>query len=138
MDTVTEYQLAIAIAQEGGIGVLHKNMTIQQQADQVRKVKRSESGMIQDPVTMLENATVGDALAMMKENKIGGIPVVNANYELVGIVTNRDLRFEKNTGRPVTEIMTKSNIITIDNGKDLAKAETILQEYKIEKPGSKI
>ena len=133
MDTVTEYQLAIAIAQEGGIGVLHKNMTIEQQADQVRKVKRSESGMIQDPVTLLENATVADALAQMKENKIGGIPVISKERQLVGIVTNRDLRFEKNMKRPVKEIMTKENIITTKQGTDLKKAEAILQEYKIEK-----
>ncbi len=133
MDTVTEYQLAIAIAQEGGIGVLHKNMSIQAQADHVRKVKRSESGMIMDPVTLLENASVFDALALMKEFKIGGIPVINAKHELVGIVTNRDLRFEKNHGRPVWEVMTKENIITTKQGTDLKKAEEILQEYKIEK-----
>lgn len=133
MDTVTEYQLAIAIAQEGGIGVLHKNMSIQAQADHVRKVKRSESGMIMDPVTLLENASVSDALALMKEFKIGGIPVINAKHELVGIVTNRDLRFEKNHGRPVWEVMTKENIITTKQGTDLKKAEEILQEYKIEK-----
>ena len=112
MDTVTEATLAIAIAHEGGIGVLHKNMTISQQADEVRKVKRSESGMIQDPVTLLENALVSDALNMMKEFKIGGIPVVNDKRILVGIITNRDLRFEKNLSRPIFEIMTKENIIT--------------------------
>ena len=133
MDTVTEYQLAIAIAQEGGIGVLHKNMSIQQQADQVRKVKRSESGMIQDPVTMQVSETVGDALALMKENKIGGIPVINEQNELVGIVTNRDLRFEKNSKRPISEVMTSKDIVTTVNGKDLKKAEEILQNYKIEK-----
>ena len=133
MDTVTEHKLAIAIAQEGGIGVLHKNMSIQAQADQIRKVKRSESGLIQDPVTLIESSTVGDALALMKEHKIGGIPVINENKKLVGIVTNRDLRFEKLLSRPVTEIMTSKNIITTDNGKDLKKAEQILQEYKIEK-----
>jgi IMP dehydrogenase len=133
MDTVTEYQLAIAIAQEGGIGVLHKNMSIAHQAEHVRKVKRSESGMIQDPVTLLEGASVSDALALMKEHKIGGIPVINSSRELVGIVTNRDLRFEKNHGRPVKEIMTKENIITTTHGTDLKKAEEILQEYKIEK-----
>lgn len=133
MDTVTEYQLAIAIAQEGGIGVLHKNMSIEQQAEHVRKVKRSESGMIQDPVTMLENATVADALALMKENKIGGIPVVSQDNRLAGIVTNRDLRFEKNMKRPVNQVMTSENVITAKQGTDLKKAEEILQKYKIEK-----
>lgn len=133
MDTVTEYQLAIAIAQEGGIGVLHKNMTIEQQAEHVRKVKRSESGMIQDPVTLSVDSTVSDALALMKENKIGGIPVVSKDNILEGIVTNRDLRFEKVMNRPVKEVMTKDKIITAKKGTDLKKAEEILQEYKIEK-----
>lgn len=133
MDTVTEATLAIAIAHEGGIGVLHKNMTIAQQADEVRKVKRSESGMIQDPVTLSENALVSDALNMMREFKIGGIPVINDQRILVGIITNRDLRFEKNLSRPIVEIMTKENIITTSDGRDLKKAENILQEYKIEK-----
>jgi len=132
MDTVTDSSLAIAIAQEGGIGVLHKNMSIQQQADEVRRVKRSESGMIMDPVTLLETALVGDALTIMKENKIGGIPVVNANGTLVGIVTNRDLRFEKNPLRPVAEVMTKEGLVTT-HARDLTKAEAILQDYKIEK-----
>lgn len=133
MDTVTESNLAIAIAQEGGIGVLHKNMTIAQQAEQVRKVKRSESGMILDPVTLLDNAVVGDALALMKEFKIGGIPVVDGNKKLKGIVTNRDLRFEKNMQRPVSEVMTKENIITANEGTDLNQAEDILKKHKIEK-----
>ncbi|MGQ0827074.1 MAG: IMP dehydrogenase [Bacteroidota bacterium] len=133
MDTVTEYQLAIAIAQEGGIGVLHKNMSIQEQAEHVRKVKRSESGMILDPVTVFETATVSDALKLMKEFKIGGIPVVNSNKELIGIVTNRDLRFEKNLKRPVKEVMTKENVIVAKEGTDLKKAEQILQHNKIEK-----
>ncbi len=133
MDTVTEADLAIAIAQEGGIGVLHKNMTIEEQAKNVRKVKRAESGMIIDPVTLLDDATVGDALAMMKEYKIGGIPVVNTDKKLVGIVTNRDLRFEKNTVRPIQEVMTSENLITSNFVPELAKAEEILQEYKIEK-----
>jgi len=133
MDTVTESALAIAIAQEGGIGVLHKNMTIEQQADQVRKVKRSESGMIQDPVTLPENATVGDALNLMKEHKIGGIPVISKTKKLVGIVTNRDLRFEKNTRRPIKEVMTSENIITTRQGTDMKKAEAMLQAHKIEK-----
>jgi IMP dehydrogenase len=133
MDTVTESSLAIAIAQEGGIGVLHKNMTIAQQADEVRKVKRSESGMIQDPVTLNENATVGDALEIMREYRIGGIPVIDAEKRLVGIVTNRDLRFEKVQSKPVREVMTSKNIVTTNDGGDLVKAEKILQEYKIEK-----
>jgi IMP dehydrogenase len=133
MDTVTESKLAIAIAQEGGIGVLHKNMTISQQADKVRKVKRSESGMIQDPVTMSVEATVGDALDLMKEHKIGGIPVIDSAKKLVGIVTNRDLRFQKNMSRPIKEVMTDKNIITAKQGTDLDKAREILQEHKIEK-----
>jgi len=133
MDTVTEYQLAIAIAQEGGIGVLHKNMSIQDQADQVRKVKRSESGMILDPVTLEETATVKDALRLMKENKIGGIPVINNKRDLIGIVTNRDLRFEKNHKRPVKEVMTSKNLVVAKVGMDLKKAEQILQNHKIEK-----
>ncbi|MES2140897.1 MAG: IMP dehydrogenase [Bacteroidota bacterium] len=133
MDTVTEYQLAIAIAQEGGIGVLHKNMSIQEQADQVRKVKRSESGMILDPVTLLENANVTDALNLMKEFKIGGIPVVNAKNQLIGIVTNRDLRFEKNHKRPIKEVMTSKDLVIAKEGTDFKKAEQILQHHKIEK-----
>ncbi len=133
MDTVTESKLAIAIAQEGGIGVLHKNMTIEQQADKVRKVKRSESGMIKDPVTMPVNSTVNDALNLMKEHKIGGIPVVDESNSLVGIVTNRDLRFQKDVTRPIKEVMTTENIITAKEGTDLDKAREILQEYKIEK-----
>jgi len=133
MDTVTEANLAIAIAQSGGIGVVHKNMTIPEQALEVRKVKRSESGMIIDPVTMLENALVKDALRLMKENKIGGIPVVDENKVLKGIVTNRDLRFEKNLERPVNEVMTAENIVTTSEETDLIVAEGILQEHKIEK-----
>ena len=133
MDTVTEHRMAIAIAQEGGIGVLHKNMSIAAQAEEVRRVKRSESGMIVDPVTMPDNATIGDALKLMADNKIGGIPVVSKNGELVGIVTNRDLRFEKDHKRPVKEVMTKENIITAKLGTNLKKAEEILQNYKIEK-----
>jgi len=132
MDTVTESGLAIAIAQEGGIGVLHKNMSIQRQAEEVKKVKRSESGMILDPVTLSEDAIVADALGLMKENKIGGIPVVDADRKLVGIVTNRDLRFEKVMNRPIREVMTSEGLITT-NKVDLAKAEDILQEHKIEK-----
>jgi IMP dehydrogenase len=133
MDTVTEHRLAIALAQEGGIGVLHKNMTIDQQAEEVRKVKRSESGMIMDPITMLETATVEDALSLMKENKIGGIPVVDAAKTLIGIVTNRDLRFEKNMKRSIKEVMTKNNLVVAKMGTDLRKAEEILQTNKIEK-----
>jgi IMP dehydrogenase len=132
MDTVTEHELAIAIAQEGGIGVLHKNMSIEAQAEQVKKVKRSESGMIQDPVTMSIKDKVSHALHIMKENKIGGIPVVDDKMQLLGIVTNRDLRFEKNMKRPIKEVMTKK-VVTTKNGRDLKTAEDILQQYKIEK-----
>jgi IMP dehydrogenase len=133
MDTVTEYQLAITIAQEGGIGVIHKNMPIIEQAEQVRRVKRSESGMIMDPVTLTESAVVQDALNLMKENRIGGIPIINKTKELVGIVTNRDLRFEKEMARPIVEVMTKTNLIIAKQGTDLKKAEIILRENKIEK-----
>jgi len=133
MDTVTEYQLAVAIAQEGGIGIIHKNMSIEEQAAQVRKVKRSESGMIVDPITLGEDATLADAQRIMAEFKIGGIPVVDATNKLVGIVTNRDLRFQKNLAKPVAEIMTKENLITGPEGMKLEDAENILQEYKIEK-----
>lgn len=133
MDTVSEYRMAIAMAQEGGIGVIHKNMSIEMQAEHVRRVKRSESGMIIDPVTLPETAVVEDALTLMRENKIGGIPVINKTKELVGIVTNRDLRFEKKMKRPIREVMTSENIITAKEGTDLAKAEEILRKYKIEK-----
>jgi len=133
MDTVTESSLAIAIAQQGGIGVIHKNMTIAQQALEVRKVKRSESGMIIDPVTLEINALVSDALALMKENRIGGIPVIDESRKLLGIVTNRDLRFEKNQSRPIAEVMTSENIITTVENTDLITAESILQANKIEK-----
>jgi len=134
MDTVTEHELAIAIAQEGGIGVLHKNMSIEEQAEQVRKVKRSESGMILDPVTVFNNATIGEAVKLMTDNKIGGIPIVDKAGKLLGIVTSRDLRFEKDFKKSVTEVMTPySKIITAPNGITLKKAEGILQEHKIEK-----
>lgn len=133
MDTVTESALAIAIAQEGGIGVVHKNMSIESQAREVRKVKRSESGMIQDPITLGEDAVVGDALQLMKEHKIGGIPVTDKYGKLIGIVTNRDLRFEKGISRLVKEVMTAENIITADKSCDLTTAEQILQKWKIEK-----
>jgi len=133
MDTVTGAELAIAIAQQGGIGVVHKNQSIAEQAAEVRRVKRSESGMIQDPVTLQEGALVGDALKLMAEHGIGGIPVINANGRLVGIVTNRDLRFEKKMSRPVAEVMTRENLITTAPDTDLARAEEILQQFKIEK-----
>jgi len=134
MDTVTEANLAIALAREGGLGILHKNMSIEKQAEQVRKVKRSESGMIVDPITLRVDATIGDALQLMKENKIGGIPIVDQDQRLVGILTNRDLRFEtSNKKGKVSEVMTKENLITAPEGTTLKKAETILRNYKIEK-----
>ena len=133
MDTVTDATMAIAMAQEGGIGVLHKNMTIEEQANEVRKVKRAENGMILDPITLPEDAVVEDALAIMREYKIGGIPVVNVLRELVGIVTNRDLRFERELDKPVTEVMTKENLITVAEFTTFDEAEVILQKYKIEK-----
>jgi IMP dehydrogenase len=133
MDTVTEAQMAIAMALEGGIGMIHKNMSIEAQADQVRKVKRSQSGLILDPITLSVAATVRDAEKIMREYKIGGIPVVDQNGKLVGIITNRDLRFQKDMSIPVEQIMTKENLITANEGITLAKAESILQKYKIEK-----
>ena len=133
MDTVTESALAIALAREGGLGILHKNMSIENQAAQVRKVKRSESGLILDPITLLEDATIGNAIRIMKENKIGGIPIIDKNQKLVGILTNRDLRFETKLSRKVSELMTKENLITAPEGTDLKKAENILRQYKIEK-----
>ncbi len=133
MDTVTESRMAIAIAREGGIGVLHKNMTIADQAAKVRRVKRAESGMILDPVTLPADALVRDAKASMKEHSIGGIPIVDAEGRLIGIVTNRDLRFEKNNDRPVSEVMTSENLVTTGEGTSMAQAEDILQEHKIEK-----
>ena len=133
MDTVTESALAIAMAQEGGIGVLHKNMSIADQAFEVRKVKRSESGMIQDPVTIFENATIGQAIQLRKEYSIGGIPVVDGNHKLVGIITNRDLRFEKDHSKLINEVMTSENLITAKEGTTLKEAEDILQNHKIEK-----
>jgi IMP dehydrogenase len=132
MDTVTESKMAIAIAQEGGIGVLHKNMTIKQQALEVRKVKRSESGMILDPITLSANATVGDAFKLMRENRIGGIPIVDENMKLLGIVTNRDLRFENDMALSISKVMTNKNIITTELN-DLENAENILKDNKIEK-----
>ncbi len=133
MDTVTEASLAMALAREGGLGILHKNMSIEQQANQVRKVKRSESGLILDPITLLENATIGDALKLMRDNKIGGIPIVDKNGKLTGILTNRDLRFEKDVKMKISEVMTSENLITAPEGTDLKKAEKILRQYKIEK-----
>ncbi|MDX1278532.1 IMP dehydrogenase [Oceanihabitans sediminis] len=133
MDTVTESAMAIAIAREGGIGVLHKNMTIAQQANEVRKVKRAESGMITDPVTLTTDATVLDAKQNMAEHSIGGIPIVDANGTLKGIVTNRDLRFEKVNSRPIVEVMTSENLVTAPVGTSLQDAEGILNQHKIEK-----
>ena len=133
MDTVTEATLAIALAREGGIGILHKNMSIEKQADQVRKVKRSESGMIIDPITLPVDATVGDAQKLMRENKIGGIPITTTDGKLAGILTNRDLRFQENYQQSVSEIMTKENLITAPEGTDLRGAEKILRQTKVEK-----
>ncbi|MCF0038950.1 IMP dehydrogenase [Dyadobacter fanqingshengii] len=133
MDTVTEFDLAIAMAQEGGIGIIHKNMSLEAQAEQVRKVKRSESGMILDPITLSDTATLGDAHQIMREFKIGGIPVIDKDHKLIGILTNRDLRFEREMAKPVTDIMTKDKLITASDGLSLDDAEKILQEYKIEK-----
>jgi IMP dehydrogenase len=133
MDTVTEAALAIALAREGGIGILHKNMSVEKQADQVRKVKRSESGMIIDPITLTIDATIGDALRLMRDNKIGGIPIVDAGGRLAGILTNRDLRFQEDMHRKVSEVMTSENLITAPDGTDLKGAEQILRQTKIEK-----
>jgi len=133
MDTVTEAAMAIAMAREGGIGVLHKNMTIEEQAKQIRKVKRAESGMIIDPVTLPLNSKVSDAKRCMKENSIGGIPIVDDNGILKGIVTNRDLRFEHDNNRPITEVMTSKNLVIANEGTSMKEAEGILQRSKVEK-----
>ena len=133
MDTVTESTLAISMAREGGIGIIHKNMSIDRQAKEVMKVKRAENGMILDPITISKEGTVGDALNLMKEYKIGGIPVVDKNKILVGIVTNRDLRFQENLKRPIKDIMTSKNLVTTSQTTNLEKAAEILQHYKIEK-----
>jgi IMP dehydrogenase len=133
MDTVTESAMAIAIAQQGGIGIIHKNISIEAQAQEVRKVKRSESGMIQDPIVLNYSAKVGDAKLLMTENKIGGIPVIDSNNKLVGIVTNRDLRFEREMSKPVADVMTSKNLVTVKKGISLGEAEKILQKHKIEK-----
>ncbi len=133
MDTVTDWEMAIAMASQGGIGILHKNMSIERQAEAVRRVKRSESGLIIDPITLEADQTIGQAMLIMKEHKIGGIPIVNKDGLLVGILTNRDLRFEKNTKRKISEVMTKDRLVTAPEGMDLKKAEAILQDYKVEK-----
>jgi IMP dehydrogenase len=133
MDTVTEAGLAIALAREGGIGILHKNMTVEKQADQVRRVKRSESAMIQDPLTLTIDATIGDAQRLMRENRIGGIPIIDAKGKLAGILTNRDLRFQEKLEKSVSEVMTKENLVTAPEGTDLKKAEAILRQTKVEK-----
>jgi len=133
MDTVTEASLATALAREGGLGILHKNMSIEKQAEQVRKVKRSESGLIIDPVTLQADATIGDALRLMRENKIGGIPIIDKTGKLVGILTNRDLRFEDDPKRKVSEVMTKENLFIAPEGTDLKKAEQLFKKTKVEK-----
>ena len=133
MDTVTESEMAIAMAREGGMGILHKNMSIEKQCDEVVRVKRSESGMIQDPITLTPEKTINDALYLMKKYSVSGIPVVNLARKLVGILTNRDLRFEPNVNLKVADLMTKENLITAPQGTTLEKAEKILQKYKIEK-----
>ena len=133
MDTVTERNLAVALARQGGIGIIHKNMTIEQQAEQVRSVKRSESGMIIDPVTLRKDALVGDAQALMKKHKIGGIPVIDKKNKLIGILTNRDLRFETDYSRPIKSLMTTKNLVTAPIGTTLEQAKEILQKNKIEK-----
>ena len=133
MDTVTDANLAIAIAREGGIGVIHKNMPITEQMEQVRKVKRAENGMIYDPVTIGHDATVGDVLKLMHDNHIGGIPVVDSGKRLIGIVTNRDLRFQENPDTPIKEVMTTENLVTVGPEADLRKASDVLSKNKIEK-----
>ncbi|MBT3544839.1 MAG: CBS domain-containing protein, partial [Saprospiraceae bacterium] len=133
MDTVTEHALAIAMAKEGGLGFIHKNMSVEAQAAQVRNVKRSESGMIIDPVTLSQNALIRDALQLMRTHKIGGIPIVDDNEKLIGILTNRDLRFETNFSQSVKFLMTSENLVTAPIGTTLEQAREILQKYKIEK-----
>jgi IMP dehydrogenase len=133
MDTVTDWEMAIAMASQGGIGILHKNMSIERQAEAVRRVKRSESGLIIDPTTLHPEDTIGQALKIMKEFKIGGIPIIDNEKKLVGILTNRDLRFEKDTLRKISEVMTKDRLVTAPEGTDLEKAKEILQDYKVEK-----
>ena len=133
MDTVTESKMAIAVAREGGIGVIHKNLSIQDQSKQIRLVKRAESGMIIDPVTLKSTALVKDAKNNMKKYKIGGIPIISDKGKLKGIVTNRDLRFEKEDNKPISKVMTSKNLITVKSGTSLDDAEEILQKHKIEK-----
>ena len=133
MDTVTEAELAIAIARKGGIGVIHKNMSIEKQVAQVRNVKRAENGMIYDPVTITKNATVGDALKVMREFKIGGIPVIDETHKLIGIVTNRDLRFQEDMQTPICSVMTTENLITSTNKTNIKQATEILKKHKVEK-----
>lgn len=133
MDTVTEAQLAIALAREGGLGIIHKSMPIEKQAEQIRRVKRSESGLIFDPITMHPESTIAEAFKMMKDNKIGGIPIVDNNYTLVGILTNRDLRFETNLKKRIADVMTSENLIVAPEGTDLVKAEKIFRKHKVEK-----
>ena len=133
MDTVTEADLAIAMARAGGIGVIHKNMTIEAQMNQVKKVKRAENGMIDDPITISPDATVGDALGMMAQHHIGGIPVVDGSMHLIGIVTNRDLRFQDNMKLPISRIMTSENLVTAPAGISLSEATELLRNYKVEK-----
>ncbi|HQY20194.1 MAG TPA: IMP dehydrogenase [Ignavibacteria bacterium] len=133
MDTVTESEMAIAVAREGGMGIIHKNMTAEMQAAEVDKVKRSESGMIRNPITLTSDKKIADALLLMQEYSISGIPIINSEHKLIGILTNRDLRFEPDATLPVSEIMTKVNLVTAPIGTDLEKAEVILQKYKIEK-----
>ena len=133
MDTVTESEMAIAVAREGGMGIIHKNMSIGIQASEVDKVKRSESGMIFDPITLTSDKTIGDALRLMQQYKISGIPIIDKDNRLIGILTNRDLRFEPDETLLVSDIMTKENLVIAPMGTDLEKAEVILQKYKIEK-----
>ena len=133
MDTVTEYHMAIAVAQEGGLGFIHKNMSIDQQAEQIRRVKRSESGLIVDPITVTADDTLAKVASLMNDHKVGGIPVVDGAMKLVGIITNRDMRFQVNDDRKVSELMTKTNLVTAPEGTTLSQAEKILTQYKIEK-----
>lgn len=133
MDTVTESEMAIALAREGGIGIIHKNMSISKQAEEVDKVKRSESGMIRNPITLTEQNTAQDALALMSKYKIAGFPVIDSNQQLIGIVTNRDLRFKHNGLQPIAELMTKDTIITTHVGTTLEEAEQLLEKHRIEK-----
>src|SRR5690349_7329470 len=133
MDTVTEHRLAIALAREGGIGFIHKNLSIADQAEMVRRVKRSESGMISDPITMGPEKTVGDAIELMDDYRISGIPITTSDGELVGILTNRDLRYATDRGRPIHQLMTSQNLVTVPEGTTLDQAKEILHKHRIEK-----